>query len=164
MIRKPHLVTAMIVVAGTFGLAVPNAFAVTVPFSARYSGSALWTSPTTIALLGSGTATQLGRVANSRTVYLTNFNSSCPDGPDGVASVNVETLTGADGDTLTIESDDVACPVGPGLYDGTGRWKVTGGTGRFNGASGGGQFTGTADLNQGRFSSNPTGVLTLRAG
>jgi hypothetical protein len=103
----------------------------------------------------------MGVMTNQGTVYLTNFASPCPDGPDGVASVNIETLTAADGSTLTIQSNDVACPTAPGLYQGTGHWTVTGGTGRFSGATGGGPFAGTADLNRGLFTSNPTGTLVL---
>ena len=165
MIRRLRVSAAMLVVA-TVGLgAGPAAGAGTqLPFKASYSGTATWTSPTSIALAGTGTASHSGRITNSGTVYLTDFDSTCPDGPDGVASVNVETLTTANGDTLTIRSDDVACPTAPGLYDGTGQWTVTGGTGRFSGATGGGPFEGTADLNHGLFTSNPTGTLALPHG
>jgi len=163
MIREFRVSAATVVAVVAVALGAAPAFAAgtQIPFNASYSGSATWTSPTTIALAGTGTASHLGRITNSGTVYLTDFNSTCPDGPDGVASVNVETLTAANGDTLWIQSHDVACPTGPGLYHGTGHWTVTAGTGRFSGATGGGPFDGTADLNQGLFTSNPTGTLAL---
>jgi hypothetical protein len=160
--RQIALGTALALGVLCLGAGVSSADSSQTPFTASYSGSATWTSPMTIALAGTGTATHMGRITNQGTVYLTNFNSACPDGPDGVASINVETLTAANGDTLTITSDDVACPTGPGLYQGTGHWTITGGTGRFTGATGGGPFAGTADLNRGLFTSNPTGTLTLR--
>jgi hypothetical protein len=166
MIRALRVSAVTVAAAATMavGAGTASAAGTQLPFKASYSGSAAWTSPTTIALAGTGIASHLGLITNSGTVYLTDFNSNCPDGPDGVASINVETLTAADGDTLAIRSDDVACPTGPGLYHGTGHWTVTGGTGRFGGATGGGPFDGTADLNQGLFTSNPTGTLALAHG
>ena len=166
MIREFRISAATVVAVATVALGTGPASAAgtQIPFNGSYSGSATWTTPTTIALAGTGTGSHLGRITNSGTVYLTDFNSTCPDGPDGVASINVETLTAADGDTLTIQSDDVACPTAPGLYHGTGHWTATGGTGRFSGATGGGSFDGTADLNQGLFTSKPTGTLSLRHG
>jgi hypothetical protein len=164
MINELRLSLATLLALGVLGLGAGAASADNsqTPFTASYSGSATWTSATTIALAGTGNATQMGRITNQGTVYLTNFNSACPDGPDGVASINIETLTAANDDTLMIRSEDVACPTAPGLYQGTGHWTVTGGTGRFSGATGGGPFAGTADLNQGVFTSRPTGKLTLR--
>jgi hypothetical protein len=163
MIKELRLAVGTLLALGVLGLGASAASADSsqIPFTASYSGSATWTSPTTIALAGTGNATHMGRVTNEGIVYLTNFNSPCPDGPDGVASINVETLTAADGDSLMIRSEDVACPTGSGLYQGTGHWTVTGGTGRFSGATGEGPFAGTADLNQGLFTSRPTGTLTL---
>jgi hypothetical protein len=164
MINALRRAAAALVVVSGVALGATSAAAASAPFYASYAGTATWTSPTTIALAGTGTATHLGRLTNTGTVYLLNFDSACPDGPDGVASVNVETLTAADGSALHITSDDVACPTGPGVYQGTGHWTVTGGTGRFSGATGGGPFHGTADLNQGLFTSNPTGTLVLSHG
>src|SRR5439155_27166026 len=53
-------------------------------------------------------------------------------------------LSGANGDQLVIESDDLACPVGPTSMHGTGHWHVVRGTGRFSGATGEGSFDGVA--------------------
>jgi hypothetical protein len=81
-----------------------------------------------------------------------------------VANVNTETLTAADGDTLTLTSDDVACPIGPGVFHGSGNWVVTGGTGRFSGATGHGTLAGQSDFNRGVFAFRVTGAISAPTG
>jgi hypothetical protein len=88
---------------------------------------------------------------------ITGPDSSCPG---GLANDNHETLTAANGDTLMLISYDVACPMSPGTYHGTGHWRVDGGTGRFSGASGRGSFDGHSDFNQGVFSFQLTGTIS----
>jgi hypothetical protein len=127
-------------------------------FKANLTGTAAFTSQTTTAFTGSGRATLMGHVTSVGTAVITGPDSSCPG---GVANVNTETLTNNDGDTLTITSQDVACPEGPGMYHGTGQWTVTGATGQFNGATGQGSFDGHSDFNAGTFTLTLTGVLGL---
>jgi hypothetical protein len=126
-------------------------------FHVSLSGTATATSQSTILWAGSGTATRMGHVTNQGNVVLLGPDSSCPN---GIANVNTETLTTSDGDALTISSTDVACPVGPGQFHGTGQWHVTGGTGRFSGATGSGSADGGADFNAGTFTLTLTGTLT----
>ena len=166
MIKTPRVSAVTLLALGTLLLGASSASAAgnQVPFKASYQGSANWTSQTTIALDGTGFATHMCLIGNEGTVYLINFDSTCPDGPYGVASINVETLTAANGDTLWIQSHDVACPTGPGLYHGTGHWTVTGGTGRFSSATGQGSYDGSADFNAGTFTIDLTGALALRVG
>jgi len=73
--------------------------------------------------------------------------------------VNTEILTDAHGDTLTIVSQDVSCPTGPGQFNGTGAWTVSGGTGRFAGATGQGSASGGADFSAGTFTMSLNGTV-----
>ena len=136
-----------------------------VPFTATYSGSAAFASATPASFVGPGTATHLGRIATTgMSDFSCGVGSHCPvsNCPDGVPNVNTETLTAANGDTLTIVSTDVACPI-PGLnlaFHGTGHWVVTGGTGRFAGASGQGTLDGHSDFGAGTFQFTVTGSVS----
>jgi hypothetical protein len=127
-------------------------------FKATFAGSAGFSSETTTAFSGSGSATLMGRIVSVGNALITGPDSSCPG---GIANVNTETFTDNDGDTLTITSQDVACPEGPGKYHGTGHWTVTGATGRFSGTSGAGSFDGHSDFNAGTFTATVTGNLVL---
>jgi hypothetical protein len=148
------MVGAVVVLAGQPAFAAgPNGL-----FKATFSGTAAFSSQTTTSFSGSGSATQLGHITTLGGAVITGSDSSCPG---GVANVNTETFTDNDGDTLTITSQDVACPTGPGTYHGTGHWSVTGGTGRFAGAVGQGSFDGHSDFNAGTFQAAVTGALTL---
>ena len=131
-----------------------------VPFKASFSGSAAITSQTTTSFAGTGIASHMGRIVSEGHADITGSDGSCPG---GVANVNAETLVAANGDTLTITSQDVACPTGPGRYHGTGRWTVTGGTGRFDSASGQGTYGGNADFTAGTFTITLTGTLSASA-
>lgn len=99
----------------------------------------------------------MGRIETGGRAYISGPDSSCPG---GVANLNVEMLTAANGDTLTISSQDVACPTGPGRYHGTGQWTVIGGTGRFSETTGQGSYDGSADFNAGTFVIDLTGALS----
>jgi hypothetical protein len=129
-----------------------------VPFKASYSGSAAFTSQTTVSFNGSGNATHMGRITNVGAVNLTGPDASCEG---GIANVNTELLTDEHGDTLTIVSQDVSCPTGPGVFNGTGRWTVAGGTGRYAGATGTGSAGGGADFNTGTFTMSLDGTVHL---
>jgi hypothetical protein len=134
-----------------------------VPFTASYSGAAVLTSPTSATFSGKGIATYLGSSTSEGDSVVTGAagpDSSCPG---GFVNTNHETLTAANGDTLILTSQDVACPIGPisdYVFHGTGNWVVSGGTGRFSGASGQGTFDGHSDFNQGVFSFQLTGAIS----
>jgi hypothetical protein len=160
MIRRLGKVAVVLLATAPLMVGVRPAFATTepLPLRATYSGSAAFTSPSTVLFLGSGTATLMGRITNVGNVVLNGPDVTCSG---GIATVNTETLTDPDGDTLTISSQDVACPTGPYQFHGTGEWTVTGGTGRFEGASGQGQADGGSDFNVGTFTMSLTGVVRL---
>jgi hypothetical protein len=150
----------MLIVLGAMGIrarSVAAASAQQVPFSASYSGTAILTSPTSATFSGTGIATYLGASTNQGNSVVTGPDSSCSG---GLANDHYETLTAANGNTLSLISYDVACPVSPGQFHGTGHWVVTGGTGRFSGASGQGTFNGHSDFNQGVFSFQLTGAIS----
>lgn len=159
MIRSIHLlaVTATTVAAAAVGT-VSVAASSSVPFKVSIAGSAAFTSATTAEFNGGGTAILMGAVTNEGTIQITGQDSSCPG---GVANVNTEVVTAANGDTLTLTSQDVSCPTGPGTFQGSGSWHVSGGTGRFRGATGSGRGTGSGDFNVGRFQNTFTGTFTL---
>jgi hypothetical protein len=154
------LLAAMLIVLGAVGIrAIPVSAASTqqVPFSASYSGTAILTSPTSATFSGTGTATYLGASTNQGNSVVTGPDSSCPG---RLANNHYETLMAANGDTLSLISYDVACPMSPGQFHGIGHWVVTGGAGRFSGASGQGTFNGHSDFNQGVFSFQLTGTIS----
>ena len=126
-------------------------------FTGSYSGGVAFTGPTTVTFSGMGIATSLGSSATQGHADITGPDSSCPG---GIANVNYETLTAANGDSLTITSDDVACPISPNVFHGTGHWVVVGGTSRFSGTAGQGHIDGHSDFNQGLFSFQWTGTLS----
>jgi hypothetical protein len=132
------------------------------PFSVNVSGSAVLTSPVAGTFSGSGIATHMGAITNVGTV---EAHPEVPrDGcPNGFRSINRETFTAPNGDTLSLQSEDTACPVGPpGQFHGSGIWTVTGGTGRFAGATGGGPYHGDADFAAETFAFTFTGTITAR--
>jgi hypothetical protein len=163
MIKKIGLAAAVVVAGAVLAVGGHAAFASgpPVPFVATLTGNVAMTSQTTVSFIGTGTATHMGRITNVGAVVFTGSDPSCPN---SIANVNTETLTTNVGDTLTIVSQDVACPTGPGTVHGTGKWRVTGGTGRFAGAVGQGTADGGADFNAGTFTMNLNGTLANPAG
>lgn len=67
--------------------------------------------------------TRLGGVGNQGHFDISGSDSSCPG---GVANIDLEKLIAAHGVTLTITSQDGACPTGPRQFHGTGHSTVTG--------------------------------------
>ena len=128
-----------------------------IPITAVFSGSAGFASPTQTVFVGSGTASHMGAITTNGHADVTGFDNSCSG---GVANINTETLTAADGSTLTVVSNDVACPTGPGQYHGTGHWTVVGGTGRFAGTTGSGSLDGQSDFIVGTFDVRLTGQIS----
>ncbi len=129
-----------------------------VPFTAKLDGQIAFTSDTTVAWSGTGTGLQLGSATGSGSIALTGPDDGCPG---GIANVHTATLTAASGDTLTLTSADVACPVSPYEFHGSGHWTVTAGTGRFAGVTGSGSIIGHGNFATGVFTVSWTGSLTL---
>jgi hypothetical protein len=151
----------LLLVVGAIGLAaLPAAAATTqLPFAGTYSGAAAFTTEATVSFSGRGVSTLVGLSTDDGMALITGSDSSrCPD---GLANVHTETLTAANGDSLTLISQNVACPISPGVYHGTGHYRITGGTGRFRDATGQGVFEGRSDFNQGRFRFTLTGTISV---
>ena len=177
MTRRLRIVLLAVLATGSLllGAGAVSAAGKQVPFAALFSGSAGFGGPTTTVFTGSGIATSLGRVMTSGHAEISCFPPA--DSPlacvpssgclGGVPNTNFETLTAANGDNLSITSQDVACPLDgaaypPTRYHGTGHWTVTGGTGRYAGASGQGSFDGFSDFGAGTFIETLIGTVTFR--
>lgn len=130
------------------------------PFTARLSGSAAFTSPTSVEFHGTGAATHLGKVVSAGMALLESPTEPCPGGFLGYPNVHTETLTAADGDQLVIRMVNVGCPTGPYTFHGTGHWSVVSGTGRFEGVTGVGTNEGNADFEVNTFELVLTGTLS----
>ena len=133
-----------------------------VPFAAELTGTAAFTSPTTVEFHGEGHATHLGRFVGGGLAILEPSTGSCPGGAAGIPNVHVETLSAADEDELVIRMVNVACPTGPYTFHGSGHWSVLAGTGRFEGVTGAGTNEGDADFETGTFALTLTGTLSYR--
>jgi hypothetical protein len=132
--------------------------AANVPFRASVSGTLSPTGPGIFALAGRGNATHLGKVKQYRAlVQITGGDVAT--GP--ITDTMTETLTAANGDTITILCQQVANPVSPGspVLEGSDTWTVIGGTGRFRHASGSGTGHTHADLSQGTFTKVMSGTI-----
>jgi hypothetical protein len=158
-VKAYRAVVAVVLALGMFGLRTTavHATAGQVPFFGRYFGDAMFTGDTTISFAGTGIATHLGGGVNHGDIALTGPDNSCPG---GVANTHVDTLTAANGDSLTITAHDVACPTGPMQFRGTGTWVVTGGTGRFSDATGSGTITGGANFVSQTFTFEMSGTIS----
>src|SRR5262245_33457267 len=127
-----------------------------VPFQGQYSSDITFTSPYTATLVGSGLASHLGRASNNGDLHIVG-----PAACEGGFSVeNTDTLTAANGDQLVILITQQSCPVGDGVYQGSGTWSVLNGTGRFMGASGAGSFSGLGDFNTGKVTCTLSGMIS----
>jgi hypothetical protein len=130
-----------------------------VPFKASVVGTLAPTGPGAFHLTGAGRAIHLGNVKT----YVADVQITGGDPVNGpLSDVLTETLTAANGDTITIVCQQVATPVSPGspVLDGTDTWTVVGGTGRFSDASGSGTGHTHADLGQGTFTKEMTGSIS----
>jgi hypothetical protein len=153
------MLVALSLAVGTIGASASSAFAASglVSFSASYSGAAAQTSPTSFGISGTGVASLLGKSTEKASMVVTGSSDSCPG---GLANTETDTLTAADGDMLALTSTNVACPIGSGVFHGSGHWVVTGGTGRFQGATGAGTIDGSVDLAHGTFACMLTGNIS----
>jgi hypothetical protein len=157
MHRITHLVLSLALVAAvaTGMIAVPHhaAAASLVPFHATMNETFLFQAPTCdpnmicSPITGSGQATHLGRTSEAAEVFVDLLN---PPAPNCLSETRTVTLTGANGDQITLALTGQSCVTAgqPGtLTVGTAAdsWVVTGGTGRFSGATGSGTNTALID-------------------
>jgi len=154
------VIAALLIAMQVSGISIGPAYAASnqVPFTASFSGAVTSTGPTSAALSGSGIAEQLGLTAyagNVSDIASTNI---------GFTDVLVETLTAANGDTITILCNQVAVQQASGVFQGSDEWTVIGGTGRFASASGSGTGVTHIDLNNGTFSKQLTGTISAPNG
>ncbi len=128
-----------------------------IPFTGSISGTVAFGSGGFPVFSGKGIFTQMGLVKNQGYVVFTTASADCAG---GVPNDNYGTLTAANGDSLSIVSHDVACPIAPNLYQGSGNWEVLGGTGRFIGATGQGTLAGYSDFNNSAFNIQLDGAIS----
>jgi len=175
---RTHLATALVVLFATAGCEIRTESPVSaispaldinrgsVPFSATFSGEARFdppAAPTRAIFEGSGEATHLGTTVNMGVLAPLTFVPvpECALGV-GIPHTHLETLSAANGDQLSLEMIDLACPDDQTFmrFHGTGNWTVTGGSGRFADATGSGTAAGHADFIEGVFEINLDGQLT----
>ncbi len=149
--------------AVALGLVAPaSANAVSeVPFTVQLSGTAAFTSPTTVEFHEEGQAMYMGRFVGGGIAILEPPTGVCPGGEPGIPAVHTETLTAADGSRLVFRMVNLACPTGPFTFHGTGHWTVVGGTSRFEGVTGEGTDEGDADFATNTFALTLTGALRI---
>jgi hypothetical protein len=157
------LVAAILVTPGVIGIGATSVYAADtqVPFRGSLSGTVAFGSGGFPVFSGTGFFTLMGLVSNEGYVVFTTASANCAG---GVPNDNYETLIAANGDSLTIVSHDVACPIAPNLYHGSGEWVVLGGTGRFSDATGKGTLDGYSDFNQSAFSIQLNGTISAPSG
>jgi hypothetical protein len=155
--RSRLLPFAVVLALTLFGVGASSASAAqtSVPFKASTSGTVVVTGPTTFALAGRGTSSHLGNTSYSGVVTITNVATN-----GVITDTLVETLTAANGDTVTLLCHQVATPVSAGVLHGVDTWTVIGGTGKLKNATGSGTGTTDADLNHGTFTKVATGTIT----
>ncbi len=120
-----------------------------VPFKASVSGTVTIVNATDFVLAGTGGSSQMHNIS-----YEANGELTSP-----VTDTLIETLTAANGDTLTIRCEQALETLGNGVLHGTDTWEVTGGTGQFEGATGSGTGdTYVHDLST--FTKHFTGTIT----
>ena len=149
--------------AAVLGLATPMpANAVSeVPFTAKLSGTAAFTSPTTVEFHEQGQAMYLGNYVGVGVAILDPPTGTCPSGVPGFPNVHTETLTATDGSQIVFRLLNVGCPTGPFTFHGTGQWTVVDGTGRFEGVTGQGTDEGDANFETNTFVLTLTGTLKI---
>ena len=154
------MILAIVSTAGCSNNSSPASPSLFVPFSGSYAGTVAHTANPFVNLSdATGSATYLGPGTSKGTTTIGGFDDTTCVG--GITNVQLYTLAAANGDTLTLTSYDLACPVtlAPGLYRGIGNWYVSGGTGRFKGATGTGTADGQIDLVGLRFTITLSGTI-----
>jgi hypothetical protein len=138
----------------------PAALASTsVPFNGSASGTFAATSPTTVALAGTGHYEHLGATIFTGTSTTTG-GAAC----GGFTAMEKDTYTAANGDKVFLTVVDSLCPTSTaGVFHVSGTFTVTGGTGRFADASGSGAISATATFQSGTagtFSGSTAGTIS----
>jgi hypothetical protein len=157
VLRKPLSVAVVVAIFALVGAMQATAGSDRVPFTARFSGAAQFTSTSTVEFEGSGQATHMGLITNFGDIVITGP----PDEFGCLPNTNTEFLTAANGDLLVLEMDDVSCPIDEtGLrFKGSGDWHVIDGTGRFAGVTGSGSVAGFGNFADGIFGTTVTGYI-----
>lgn len=150
LLQLVAVVMLMAVAASGVAASPASAANPSVPFKASVSGTVSLTGEQTFKLAGAGKASHLGKVKG----YQADGSFTGPD-----TDTLTETLTAANGDTLTILCNQVLEEISPGVYLGMDTWSVIGGTGRFSNATGSGKGQTHADLNAGTFTKEMTGAI-----
>lgn len=130
-------------------------------FTLTASGRMVFGAPLIVRFDGSGSSNLLGAVHNSGAADITGVSISPCIG--GLVNTNVETYTTSSGDTLTLTSQDVACPAGLLALRGTGYWRVTGATGSLVGVTGSGTIAGGGSFVTSTFAFTVAGTLEFPA-
>ena len=151
------LLLAATVSLGVVGLGASAASAATsaVPFGFAVSGTASLAG-SAVTLNGAGLASSLGIVSYKATGMITGDNPTT----GVITDTLTETLTAANGSTVTIVCHQVATPISSGVYNGIDHWTVTGGTGTFSRATGSGAGDTHVNLNLGTFTKVESGTIT----
>ena len=140
--RRRSLPLVAMLALGSLGIGANTATAAApaLPFLAAVAGTVSDAGPgptglPTFSLAGSGVASYLGRISYTGTVVVTSIDSN-----GVIRDTLTETLTAANGDSLTILCQQVATPIAPGsrVLHGVDQWTVIGGTGHFRNATGSG--------------------------
>jgi hypothetical protein len=130
------------------------------PFMASVSGTVVLSGLNkndTIMLSGTGSASPLGQLQSYTANGVITSSHTDKQGTTYITDTLHETLTAANGDTLTILCQQTAVSDTTGFH-GNDSWTVTGGTGRFSGATGSG--TGhTQSVVAGTFTKDMTGTI-----
>ncbi|MCB0223561.1 MAG: hypothetical protein KDI02_07730 [Anaerolineae bacterium] len=147
------VVVAMLMAVAASGITASSASAddSSDPFKASVSGTVSITDELTFELAGIVKANHIGNMKG----YQANGSFTSPN-----TDTLTETLTAANGDTLTILCNQTLEELSPGVYRGTDSWTVIGGTGRFSDATGSGTGETTVDLNAGTFTKAMDGVVS----
>jgi len=153
--RQLPLVAILALALVVMGANAASAAAPSVPFKDRVSGT-LAGGPTTFTLAGTGNASHLGKISYAGDVLITSGTVGTTD----ITDILTETLTAANGDTLTLLCNQTATLSG-GVYHGTDSWTVIGGTGRFSGATGSGTGETYVYLSSLTFTKTSTGAITV---
>ena len=149
---------AMILAPALVALGMSSARAATppVPMTFSVSGTFSVVDATHLSLAGSGIASHLGKLKSYQaSVTITSGVVGVTD----VTDTLTETLTAANGDTLTLQCSQIAT-LSSGVYYGADTWSVIGGTGRFSDATGSGTGNTTVNLGNGTFSKQESGSIT----
>ena len=155
--KKSYLFQFVSVVVALMGFVVmgisvkpASAAPATGPFLAYVSGTVSITGEASFALSGLSVSSRMGASMN----YQANGTFTSP-----TTDILIETLTAANGDTLTIRCAQVLQEISPNVFRGTDTWTVIGGTGRFSGATGSGTGETIANLNTGTFTKQMIGNI-----